>query len=80
MFIITEASRINTNLFVLQCVSFCCLSINSVSADFTSNGCLSSLADWWEFTEFSFTEGVIAVGGADLSNSIINQLLIYLLY
>ncbi len=48
MFIIAEASRINTNLFVLQCVSFCrvldlscslCPSINSVSADFTSSWC-----------------------------------------
>ncbi len=78
MFIITEASRINTNLFVLQCDSFCCLSINSVSADFTSDGC--SDARLHLKTEFRFTEGVIAVGGADLSNSIINQLLIYLLY
>ncbi len=48
IFILTEASRINTNLFVLQCVSFCrvldlscslCPSINSVSADFTSSWC-----------------------------------------
>ncbi len=50
--LIDEGSRINTNLFVLQCVSFCrvldlscslCPSINSVSADFTSSWCSSSL-------------------------------------
>jgi len=70
--LITKESRINTNLFVLQCVSFCrvldlscslCPSINSVSADFTSNWYSSSLVDWWEYSSiYCWT----AVGGASL--------------
>ncbi len=72
--LIVEGSRINTNLFVLQCVSFCrvldrscslCPSINSVSADFTSNWCSSSssLVDWWKYSSiYCWT----AVGRASL--------------
>ncbi len=60
--LITKESRINTNLFVLQCVLFCrvldlscslCPSIILISARFHFKlmlWCSSSLVDWWEYS------------------------------
>ncbi len=72
--LIDEESRINTNLFVLQCVSFCrvldlscslCPSINCLCRFHFKLmlWCSSLLVDWWEYSSiYCWT----AVGGASL--------------